>query len=145
MEKPKKHKVEVAKYWDALSYKQKEFVRHLKATNDPREASLLAGYTSEATGSLLVRTNRNIREVLAIQAQGAVDRIERLSIDAENESVRLQANKDIMDRAGYKPVEKVQTTNVNIDLRDTATADLDAIRDKYEAELRAKLATPRHE
>lgn len=44
-------------------------------------------------------------------AQDAVTRIERMSRTARNESVRLLANKDILDRAGYKPAEN---TNLNL-------------------------------
>jgi phage terminase small subunit len=48
-----------------------------------------------------------IQEYLESIAGDAATRIEVLSKTAENETVRLNANKDILDRAGYKPTDKV--------------------------------------
>lgn len=126
-----------------LTHRQRRFVQALTETNDTRESALLANYASEATGATLVRSNRDIRAILAFQAQGAVDRIETLSINAENEGVRLNANKDIMDRAGYKPIEQVQNTTINLEVRQPNTEELETIRLKYERELYNKLAEPK--
>ncbi len=55
-----------------------------------------------------------VREYIHDNAMGAMERIVRLSEKSRNEMVRLSANKDIMDRAGYKPQEAA--VNINIPL-----------------------------
>lgn len=42
---------------------------------------------------------------------GALKSMKYLSTQATQENVRYSASKDILDRAGYKPVDKVQTEN----------------------------------
>jgi hypothetical protein len=41
--------------------------------------------------------------------------IVRLALHAEAETVQVQAGKDVLDRAGYKPIEKAVTVNVTAD------------------------------
>ena len=55
----------------------------------------------------------NIRAYLEDTAVEAVSRIEVISKTAKNESVKLNANKDLADRGGLKPVEK-QDINLTI-------------------------------
>ena len=43
---------------------------------------------------------------------GALAQIKQLSAAAESESVRLQAAKDILDRAGLKPTERIEQITV---------------------------------
>ena len=47
-----------------------------------------------------------VKQYLEDNAEGATLRIVELSKKAKNEAVKLNANKDILDRAGYKPIEK---------------------------------------
>lgn len=51
-----------------------------------------------------------IRAYLESMSEGAATRIEQLSRTARNESVKLAANKDILDRAGFKPVDQTDIT-----------------------------------
>lgn len=52
------------------------------------------------------RTAR-VRETIDERSEDALDSIVALSTDAVKENVRLDAAKDILDRAGYAPVQKI--------------------------------------
>ena len=67
--------------------------------------------TTKAQG--LIRKDA-VREYINNQAMGAMTRIVKLSVKSKNLNVRLAANKDIMDRAGYKPQEA--QININVPL-----------------------------
>jgi len=43
-------------------------------------------------------------------AATSVKNLVDLANNAESETVKLQANKDILDRAGYKPTDRVEQT-----------------------------------
>ena len=56
----------------------------------------------------------------------ALAQLKTLSLEAESESVRLQACKDVLDRAGLKPTDRIETITVEkstIELR----AELDSL------------------
>ena len=62
-----------------------------------------------------------VRQSIGINATIASKRVLDLAQSAKSEYVQLEASKDILDRAGYKPVEKSMTMlqgniSVNIDL-----------------------------
>jgi phage terminase small subunit len=57
-------------------------------------------------------------EMINSFSPNAVDNIEYLANKAKNESVRLNANKDILDRAGFNPINKTEQTNINIEVSD---------------------------
>jgi hypothetical protein len=50
-----------------------------------------------------------------------------LAEKAESESVRLGAIKDILDRAGLKPVDKVETTNIDQMSKEEIIRELEAL------------------
>lgn len=103
-----------------LTHKQKEFCDKLVETKNPSLAAREAydigsrGGSSDVTARTIASLNLdkpNIRKYLDIISGGAAERIEQLSISARNESVRLKANQDILDRAGYKAAESVDITS----------------------------------
>ena len=55
------------------------------------------------------------REVLKGYAPKAIQQIQGLAESAESENVRLKANTDLLDRAGYKPVEQSQVATTTVD------------------------------
>ena len=64
---------------------------------------------------------QRIRESIGINATIASAKVLDLAQGAKSEYVQLEASKDILDRAGYKPTEKSMTLvqgniNVSIDL-----------------------------
>lgn len=86
-----------------------------------------------------VLNSDKVREYLESQAEGAASRVVELSIEAENENVRLNANKDILDRAGYKPVEKSQSIVANIDLNEKDNPKAKKLAEEYEEKLKESL------
>jgi hypothetical protein len=64
---------------------------------------------------------QRIRQSIGLNATIASRKVLDLASNAKSEYVQLEASKDILDRAGYKPVEKNMTLvqgniSVNIDL-----------------------------
>ena len=97
-----------------------------------KEASIIAGYSKgdagRVTASKTLRLphiqeymQQRIRESIGLNATKASHKMLELSTSAKSEYVQLEASKDILDRAGYKPVEKSMSLvqgniNVSIDL-----------------------------
>ena len=76
--------------------------------------------------------NRLINDIEAEQKEAlkgyvskALHQIQTLAETAVSENVRLKANSDLLDRAGWKPVEKSEITEVS-DLQNMTTEELQA-------------------
>ena len=79
---------------------------------------------------------KKVRRMLEDESEGAVSRIAELSKKARNEKVKLDANRDLLDRAGFKAVDKVQTQSLHVEARvDLSDPRAKALKEKYEAEL----------
>ena len=48
--------------------------------------------------------------LIAIEAQQKLKKL----LNSKNENIQIQAIKDILDRAGYKPIEKAEVTGASI-------------------------------
>ena len=97
-----------------------------------KEASIEAGYAKgdagRVTASKTLRLphiqeymQQRIRETIGMNATIASRKVLDLASSAKSEYVQLEASKDILDRAGYKPVDKSMSIvtggiNVSIDL-----------------------------
>ena len=97
-----------------------------------KEASIEAGYATgdagRVTASKTLRLphiqeymQQRIRESIGMNATIASRKVLDLASSAKSEYVQLEASKDILDRAGYKPVDKSMSIvtggiNVSIDL-----------------------------
>lgn len=123
-----------------LTKKQKGFVKDYIETGigqvaAERNYDVKDGNTARAIASENL-TKPNIIKYLEENAIGASSRIVELSESAKNEAVRLGANKDILDRAGYKAVEKSITLNLEADITNPKAKEL---AEKYEQELKKNL------
>ena len=65
------------------------------------------------------------KEALKGYVSKALHQIQTLAETAVSENVRLKANSDLLDRAGWKPVEKSEITEVS-DLQNMTTEELQA-------------------
>lgn len=125
-----------------LTKKEKGFANDYIDTGNGTQ-SALKNYDTESenvAGTIAFANLRKtkIQEYIASKAEDASSMIFKLSQNAEGEAIRLNASKDILDRAGYKPVEKAITLNMNIKSIDptdeTIINSLKAIQDKLENE-----------
>ena len=103
-----------------LTVKQTALVDTLVATGcSIKEAAMQAGYADGESGR--VRASKALRlphvqqymmtrvgETLGLNATTAAARLVSLAQGAKSEYVQLEASKDILDRAGFKPVDRSQ-------------------------------------
>ena len=121
---------------DDLTEKQRALVDTIVATGcSITEAAKTAGYsTAISKDSARVSASRTLRlpkvqeymqqriaQTLGLGAVSASKRLIELSTGAKSEYVQLEASKDLLDRAGYKPIDRSQVQvagdiRVSIDL-----------------------------
>lgn len=123
-----------------LSKKEKGFADDYLETGNGVE-SALKNYDTEDYSSAGVIAHENLKKLkiqryLADKAEDASSMVYKLSQNAENEAVRLNASKDILDRSGFKPVEK--TVNLNLEAEITNPKAVELAK-KYEEELKKSL------
>ena len=98
--------------------KQQKFVEFYVMTGNAKKSAIMAGYsaaTAEVNGcklrkQLSAEIDQETRTAIAHHAAMSVKNLVDLANNAESETVKLQANKDILDRAGYKPTDRVEQT-----------------------------------
>src|SRR3990167_1074175 len=100
---------------EELTKKQKAFADNYIETGNATQAVIDAKYDVKDENSAAVIGSENlrklnVREYIEENAGGAASRIVDISMKAKNEAVKLSANKDILDRAGYKPIDKQEHT-----------------------------------
>lgn len=98
-----------------LTPKQEGFVKDYLDTGNATEAAERNYDVKDraSAGQIGYENLRKLEIQNAIQdaAKNAFAQIVALSAGAENEAVRLNASKDIVDRAGFKPVERQDITS----------------------------------
>lgn len=125
-----------------LTKKQKGFVKDYIDTGNATQAvknnyDVSNDLTARSIGSENL-TKPNIQQAIESHAEKAESMVYHLSQNAEAEVVRLNASKDILDRAGYKPIDRAVNITINtksIDPTDeTILENLKAIQEKLENE-----------
>ena len=116
-----------------MTKRQKLLIDTIVATGcSVKKASEIAGYAKGESGRVTASKTLRlphvqeymqqcIRQSIGLNATIASKRVLDLAQSAKSEYVQLEASKDILDRAGYKPVEKSMSLvqgniSVNIDL-----------------------------
>jgi len=116
-----------------LTKKQMSLVDTLVATGCTlREAAKEAGYANGESGRVTASKTirlphvqsymmQRVNEQLGMNATVAAARVMNLATGARSEYVQLEASKDILDRAGFKPIDRSQVQvagdiRVSIDL-----------------------------
>lgn len=116
-----------------LTKRQMALVDHVVATGEPlSKAAVAAGYAAGDSGRVTAsKTMRlphvqaymmqRIGEQLGLNASIAAAKVLKLATGAKSEYVQLEASKDILDRAGFKPIDRSQVQvagdiRVSIDL-----------------------------
>lgn len=103
-----------------LTKKQEGFARDYLETGNGTQSALKNYDTEDAkTASVIAAENLakpSIKAYLEDKASKAAEIVFEIAQFGENDSVKLSASKDILDRAGYKAVEKTQSMNLNVEL-----------------------------
>jgi len=107
-----------------LTKKQKGFARDYLETGNGTIAALnnydIEGKNPEKIASAIAVENLgkpSVKAYLESKAEKAAEFVYTLAESAENEGVRLGASKDILDRAGFKPVDKSMSVSVAVDAK----------------------------
>ena len=94
--------------------KQETFIEQYCLHGNAAKAASTAGYSSpkqrgyELKNKFAAEIEQRQKRMLQDCVPGAIAQLQSLAQSAESESVRLGAVKDVLDRAGLKPVERVQ-------------------------------------
>ena len=104
-----------------MTEKQDRFIETYVLTGNATKAAVAAGYsekTAKVKGSQLKAQFQNeihkeTQRIIADKVPSSIKWLTELAEGVESESVRLGAIKDILDRAGLKPVDKIETTNID--------------------------------
>ncbi len=103
-----------------ITPQQQRFIDHFVLTGNASQSAIDAGYsekTARQKGHELKNLYRNeiiqaTQKLLTDQVPAGLRWLSELAESAESESVRLGAIRDLLDRAGLKPVERVETTTI---------------------------------
>ena len=114
---------------------QDKFIEHYTLTGNATKAAIEAGYsekTAKDKGSQLkAQFNNEIREatqrLLQDKIPAGLHWLAELAEKAESESVRLGAVRDLLDRAGLKPIERIETTTIEAMSNEEIQRELDAL------------------
>ena len=123
------------------------FVREYVNNSGNATQAAIAVDVSQASAStvgyrLKSRLTKEIDTEQKAQLRGyapkAIHQIQSLAEKAESENVRLKVNADLLDRAGWKPIDKQEITGKN-DIEDMSDEELQAQLDSYfEAEVQKR-------
>ncbi len=98
-----------------LTPKQEKFANEYIDTGNGTHSALKAYDTEDEHVAASIASENlrkpDVRAYIESKAEKAAEIVYTLAISAENETVRLNASKDILDRAGHKPIEKQDITS----------------------------------
>ena len=99
--------------------KQRKFAKEYVKSGNGTQAALKHYDTKSPEVAAVIATENlskpNVRELIDGYADKAIKQIQTLAETAENESVRLKANIDQADRAGYVAIAKSVNMNVEVE------------------------------
>ena len=114
--------------------RDEDFVMHYVSNGgNATQAALACGVSETSAGTighrLKVRLLEDIEEAQKEALKGysskALSQIQALAESAVSEKVKLDANKDLLDRAGWKPINKAHVTQAN-DWENSSSEELEA-------------------
>jgi len=122
---------------------QGQFVEFFCLTGNATKSATMAGYSEKTAYVKGCQLKKQFAREIAEQTQqmivdsipGALSQLKNLAESAQSESVRLGAVKDILDRAGLKPVDRVEQTNIEAQSTDELRRELDLLMGVEEIEV----------
>ena len=118
-----------------MTERQDKFIEHYSLTGNATQSVIEAGYSEKTAKQKGYELKKNLRheineqtqKVLADKIPASLNVLSKLAEGAESESVRLGAVKDILDRAGLKPIERSEVTTVERMSDEEIQRELDAL------------------
>ena len=103
-----------------MTERQDKFIDIYSKTGTATQSAIEAGYSEkpakqkgyELKNLLRKEINEQTQKVLADHVPSSIKWLSELAETSESDSVRLGAIKDLLDRAGLKPVERIEQTTV---------------------------------
>lgn len=123
---------------DERKGRDEDFVRHYVNNGGNATQAAIAVGASKASASTVgyrmkTRLTKEIDAEQKLQLEGyapkAISQIQNLAENAESENVKLKANADLLDRAGWKPVDKQEVTQKDM-YEGMSSEDMQAELDK---------------
>ena len=118
-----------------LTEKQEKFVENYCLTGNAAKAAEMAGYSAKTAkqmgytlkNQLSSEISEKMTKLIQDSVPGALAQLNDLMMNATSEGTRLNACKDILDRAGYKPVEKQEISHVETASTEELQRELEAL------------------
>ena len=103
-----------------LNPRQERFIEFFVATGNATQSAIKAGYSEKAAHAhghelknrYQAEIEKKPRAAIRSLVPGALAQLKSLALEGESEAVRFQATRDILDRAGFKPKDVVETITV---------------------------------
>ena len=115
-----------------LDERQEKFVTFYVATGNASKSAEMAGYAvpkqkgHDLKKRFAPEIEERTRHKIGDKVATVIDMTYQLAMQADSEAVRLNACRDLLDRAGYKPAEKQVVDSVNTTVHELSTEDLEA-------------------
>jgi phage terminase small subunit len=115
--------------------KQERFIESYCLTGNAAKAAEMAGYSkkgSKQMGYMLKHQfsseiDERMRKMIQDAVPGALAQVNDLVANAVSEGVRLNACRDVLDRAGFKPVERQEISHVETSSTEELEKELKAL------------------
>ena len=119
-----------------MTEKQDKFIDYYCRTGNATQSAIEAGYSEKTANQkgyelkklLKEQIYENVQIILQDRIPASLYLLSELAQSAESESVRLGAVKDLLDRSGLKPVERIETTSVERMSTADIQRELDGLR-----------------
>ena len=114
-----------------LNEQQQNFISIYTATGNATQAAKMAGYAAPKQKGYDLKNRfapeiaEAIRGEIGDDVVPVIKKVRELALNAESEAVRLNACKDLLDRAGYKPVDRTQVDSVTTTVHELSTEELE--------------------
>ncbi len=123
--------------------KQDAFIEEYCMSGNAAKAAVKAGYSEKVAKQqgyklkeqFAKEIEERTKKMLQDSVPGALSNLKTLSTEAISEAVKLGAIKDILDRAGYKPAERIEQSISHSDMStDELRRELEALTGSSEPE-----------
>ena len=114
-----------------LTDQQEQFIDLYVATGNASKSAKMAGYAHPMQKSWDLKKRfapeieERTRNKIGDKVVTVLDMTYELAMNADSEAVRLNACRDLLDRAGYKPVDKQMIDSTSTTVHELSTEELE--------------------